>query len=109
MKKIIVFVLCLLLVCSVGITAFAAGTDDGTIQIATKNGEKFFGTELAENFVKYVAANGEDSVWYDLSGDKDMDICDLVAMSNGSVDIDQSGVFDSADGVILRALIIGKN
>ncbi len=109
MKKLIAIVLSLLLVCSVGVTAFAKGADDGTIQIASKNGEKFFGTELAENFVKYVAANGDGSVWYDLSGDKDMDICDLVAMSNGSVDLDQSGTFDSADGAALRALLIGKN
>lgn len=109
MKRIIAFVLCLILICSAGVTAFAEGADDGIIQIATKNGEKFFGTELAENFVKYVAANGDGSVWYDLNGDKEMDICDLVAMSNGSVDLDQSGIFDSADGAALRLLLIGKN
>ncbi len=109
MKKIIALVLSLLLVCSVGVTAFAAGTDDGTIQIATKNGKKFFGTELAENFVKYVAANGDGSVFYDLSGDKDMNICDLVALDAGSVDFDQSGTFNSADSAALRLLLIGKN
>ena len=108
MKRIIAFVLCLLLVCSVGITAFAEGADDGIIQIATKNGEKFFGTEITDGFVKYEAANGSGEVFYDLNGDKEMDICDLVALSNGQVDLDQSGVYDSADGEALRVLLIGK-
>ena len=99
----VVFLLCF------SVTAMAAGTDDGTIFVATKDGEKFFGTELAENFVKYVAANGADSVWYDLSGDKAMNICDLVALCNNSVDFDLSGSFDSDDSAALRLLLIGKN
>lgn len=108
MKRIIAFVLCLILICSAGVTAFAEGADDGIIQIATKNGEKFFGTEITDGFVKYEAANGSGEVFYDLNGDKEMDICDLVALSNGQVDLDQSGAYDSADSAALRVLLIGK-
>ena len=107
MKKIIALVLCLLLACSVGLTAFAAGVDDGTVKIATKNGEKFFGTESTEGLIKYEAANGSGEVFYDLNGDKEMDICDLVALKNGSVDFDLSGTFDSADSAALRLILIG--
>ncbi len=109
MKKMLALICVALLLLCFSVTAMAAGTDDGTIHIATKNGKKFFGTEIADGFVKYDAANGSGEVFYDLTGDKEMDICDLVAMSNGSVDLDQSGIFDSADGVALRALLIGKN
>jgi len=108
MKRIIAFVLCLILICSVGITAFAEGADDGTITIAVKEGKKFFGTEITDGFVKYEAANGSGEVFYDLNGDKEMDICDLVALSNEEVDLDQSGAYDSADSAALRVLLIGK-
>ena len=107
MKKITALLVCLLLVCSVGLTAFAAGTDDGTILIADKNGEKFFGTEISDNLVKYEAANGSGEVFYDLNGDKNMDICDLVALSKNEVDFDLSGGFDSADSAALRLMLIG--
>ena len=107
MKKIIALLLCPLLVCSVGLTAFAAGVDDGTIFIATKDGEKFFGTEITEGLVKYEAAKGSGEVFYDINGDKNMDICDLVALSNNEVDFDLSGGFDSADSAALRLMLIG--
>ena len=107
MKKIIALLLCLLLVCSVGLTAFAAGVDDGTIFVATKDGEKFFGTEIAEGLVKYEAAKGSGEVFYDLNGDKEMDICDLVAMSKNEVDFDLSGAYTAADSAALRLMLIG--
>ncbi len=109
MKKMLALACAVALLLCFSVSAMAAGTDDGTIFVATKDGEKFFGTELSENFVKYVVANGKDSVWYDLTADKDMNICDLVAMADRSTDIDQSGAYDSADGAALRLLLIGKN
>lgn len=109
MKQIIALILCLVLMLSLGISAFAAGTDDGTVKIATKDGKKFFGTEITEGLTKYEAANGSGITFYDINGDKDMDICDLVALKNGSVDFDLSGAFDSADSAALRLILIGIN
>ena len=109
MKQIIALILCLALMLSLGISAFAAGTDDGTVKIATKDGKKFFGTEITEGLTKYEAANGSGITFYDINGDKDMDICDLVALKNGSVDFDLSGAFDSADSAALRLILIGIN
>ena len=109
MKQIIALILCLVLMLSLGISAFAAGTDDGAVKIATKDGKKFFGTEITEGLTKYEAANGSGITFYDINGDKDMDICDLVALKNGSVDFDLSGAFDSADSAALRLILIGVN
>ena len=97
----VVFLLCF------SVTAMAAGTDDGTIFVATKDGEKFFGTEITDNLVKYEAAKGSGEVFYDLNGDKDMDICDLVALCKNEVDFDLSGSFDAADSAALRLMLIG--
>ena len=109
MKQIIALILCLALMLSLGISAFAAGTDDGVVKIATKDGKKFFGTEITEGLTKYEAANGSGITFYDINGDKYMDICDLVALKNGSVDFDLSGAFDSADSAALRLILIGIN
>jgi hypothetical protein len=39
-----------------------------------------------------------------------MNVCDLVAVKNGSVDFDLSGSFDGADLATLRLMLIdGKN
>ena len=63
MKKAIAITLCFVVMLSFGVTAPAAGTDDGRIMIATLNGQKFFGTEIGENAVKYIAAKGEDELF----------------------------------------------
>ena len=108
MKKVIVLLLILLMSLCFTVSAFAAGADDGTIQIATKNGEKFFGTEIAESLIKFEAANGSGEAFYDINGDKDMDICDLVALTKNSVDFDLNGRFDAADAEKLRIILIKK-
>ncbi len=74
--------------------------------IATLNGQKFFGTEIGENAVKYIAAKGEDELFYDLTDDRDMDICDLVALSKNQVDLDEDGEYAPADGALLRGMLI---
>ena len=107
MKKVIALLLILLLSLCFAVSAFAAGTDDGTILIAAKDGEKFFGTEITENLVKYEAAKGSGEVFYDLNGDKEMDICDLVALSKNEVDFDLSGAYTAADSAALRLMLIG--
>ena len=109
MKKILAIICAFALLLSFSVTAFAAGSDDGTVKIATKDGKKFFGTEITEGLTKYEAANGSGITFYDINGDKDMDICDLVALKNGSVDFDLSGAFDSADSAALRLILIGVN
>ena len=106
MKKIIALLLATLLLFSCSISSFAAGTDDGTVKIATKDGKKFFGTEITEGLTKYEAANGSGEVFYDINGDKEMDICDLVALSKNQVDLDQDGEYAPADGALLRGMLI---
>ena len=107
MKQIIALILCLALMLSLGISAFAAGTDDGAVKIATKDGKKFFGTEITEGLTKYEAANGSGEVFYDINGDKEMDICDLVALCKNEVDFDLSGAYTAADSAALRLMLIG--
>lgn len=109
MKKLMALVLVAILCVSCSFSAFAAGTDDGTIFVATKDGEKFLGREIADNLVKYEAANGSGDVFYDINGDKNMDICDLVALCKNEVDFDLSGSFDAADSAALRLMLIGAN
>ena len=109
MKKTIVLLLTLVLSLCFSVSAFAAGTDDGSISVADKKGQKFFGTEIAEGLIKYQAANGSGESFYDINGDKDMNICDLVALTDGSVDFDLSGAFDAADSATLRLILIGAN
>jgi hypothetical protein len=108
MRKPIALICVVLLLVSFSITAMAAGVDDGTLKVATKGGEKFFGVTVAENFVKYVAANGDGTTFYDLNDDKDMNVCDLVALSKGQVDFDQNNTYDSEDAKALRLLLIGE-
>ena len=106
MRKLIALLCTVLLLVSFGTSAMAAGVDDGTLKVATKDGEKFFGVTITENFVKYVAANGDGTVFYDLNGDKEMNVCDLVALGKGQVDLDQNGSYNSDDAKALRLMLI---
>lgn len=106
MKNIIALLSALLIVCGCGLTAFAAGVDDGTLSVATKDGQKYFGTSISEYLVKYTAADGSGDEFYDLTGDKSMNICDLVALVNDETDLDQNGTYDAADSAALRLLIL---
>ncbi len=106
MKKAIIALLCGGLILSTCITASAAGSDDGKLLVAERNEKKFFGTEIGESGVKYLAANGSGEIFFDLTGDRDMDICDLVALAKEETDLDQSGEYGSSDAAMLRSLII---
>ena len=107
MKKATAIILALMLVFAVGLTVSAAGADDGSIKVATVSGKKFFGTEIGENAVKYVAANGGDELFYDLTDDRSMNVCDLVALSKNETDLDENGEYSPADGALLRSMLIG--
>ncbi len=107
MKKLMVLLLALLILCTATLSVSAAGTDDGTLTVAEKNGAKYFGTEIASGFTKYLAANGDGSYFYDLTGDKDMNICDLVALYVGQVDLDQNDTYNADDCATLRLMLLG--
>ena len=109
MKKIIALLCAVLLVLSVVITAAAAGVDDGKVSVATKDGQQFLGTTVTEGCVKFVAADGSGAEFYDLTEDKDMDICDLVALEINEIDFDLNDTFNSDDAKALRLILIGAN
>jgi len=109
MKKFFAILFAVIVICTCSLTALAAGTDDGSISVADRGGKKFFGTETVSGLIKYEAANGSGEIFYDLNGDKDMSICDLVALTKNSVDFDLSGAYDAADAATLRLILIGAN
>ena len=112
MKRFLSIIVLLLALCMMFVftlPTFAAGVDDGTIKVVQKGETKFFGTEITSGCVKYVAASGSNDYFYDLSGDKDMDVCDLVALDKNSTDFDLSGSFDKNDAATLRLILIGAN
>ncbi len=106
MRKLAVLMLTVVLLVCCSLSVMAAGIDDGTLSVATKDGEKYFGTEVTAGCTKYVAANGNGSYYYDMSGDKDMNICDLVALANNSVDFDLSGDYTADDAKAFRLILM---
>lgn len=106
MKKLIAILLATMLIFTCAVTAFAAGQDDGSLIVATKDGKRFFGVALAENFDKYVAADGSDTVFYDMNGDRTMNVCDLVALTNNKTDFDQNGSFGAEDSAAMRTAVL---
>ena len=108
MKKCVLTILCLLLIFTCfGVNVAAAGTDDGVISVAEVNGQKFFGTEKDDILTVYTAADGSGDTFYDLTKDKQMDVCDLVRLCAASADLSGDGIYNSEDGAIMRRLLIG--
>lgn len=106
MKKAIALLIALCLMFVFALPAFAAGQDDGSLTVATKDGKRFFGVALAENFDKYVAADGSEAVFYDMNGDRTMNVCDLVALTKNNVDFDQNGSFGAEDSAAMRTAVL---
>jgi len=106
MRKCILFLLILAIMLSVSVGVSAASTDDGVIMVAERNNDKFFGTKIGSQTVKYLSAKGLDEVFYDLTDDKTMDICDLVKQSICDDDINGDGAYSSKDDEALRVLIL---
>lgn len=106
MKKLAALMLTVLLLACCSLSVMVAGIDDGALSVAEKDGVKYFGTEVTAGCTKYVAANGDGSYYYDMSGDKDMNICDLVAIYNNEVDFDLSGTYTADDAKHFRLLLL---
>lgn len=106
MKKVIAFTLGMMLILSLGITAFAAGTDDGVLTVATADGKKYFGSDIGDNVTEFTAADGSGDVFYDLTADKSMNICDLVALVKNEADINGDGAYTSYDAALIRSMLI---
>lgn len=106
MKKMLAVLFSICFALALTLPTFAAGTDDGSLTVATKDGAKYFGTPYTEGCTKYLAANGDGSYYYDMSGDKDMDICDLVSLHLNEVDFDLDGAYDSDDAKAFRIILM---
>lgn len=106
MKRIIAIILGLIAVLCTAFSVSAVSVDDGVIEVAEKDGNKFFGTRISRDITKYLAADGSDKAFYDLTDDRAMDICDLVKLENNSVDITGDEKFDNSDRDFLRTLIL---
>ena len=108
MKKFFLLILCLLIAFSCfGFSALAAGTDDGVISVAEVSGKKFFGTEKDDILTVYTAADGSGETFYDLTKDKQMDICDLVKLTLTETDLGADG-YSAEDAAELRLMLMGK-
>lgn len=108
MKRLIAILFVVLLFTSFAVSSMALEIDDGKIIVATKDEAKYFGTEITSGCTKYVAANGSDLCYYDMSGDKDMDICDLVVLVRSQIDFDTSGTYDSSDEIAFREILLSQ-
>lgn len=107
-KAIALIISAVLLLSCLSVSAMAAGTDDGTLTVAEVNGNKYFGTAMGDILVKYTAADGSGDVFYDLTGDKAMNICDLVKLVVTETDLDGDG-YSAADAAALRLMLIGDS
>ena len=106
MKKMLAVLFSICFALALTLPTFAAGIDDGSLSVAEKDGKKFFGTEIADGLIKYEAAKGSGEVFYDINGDKDMDICDLVSLHLNEVDFDLDGAYDSDDAKAFRIILM---
>ena len=106
MKKIVALLLVLAIALLFTVSAFAVGEDDGSLTVAQKDGKKYLGVYVKEGFSKYTSAEGSNLIFYDINQDKNMDICDLVMLDKNEIDLDCNARFNSADGSMLRTLII---
>lgn len=106
MKKGIALLIGIILLITCSMTVFADRIDDGSLSVATKDDIKYFGAEVFDGCIKYIAADGSDNIFYDLTGDKDMNICDLVKLVKEQVDFDCDDTYDSDDAAALRMMLI---
>lgn len=112
MKKTFALVLCLALIASFGISAYAAGADDGKLKFTVKEDKTYLGTPVSDFSTYYIAADGSDSSFHrwdiDLNEDKVMNICDLVKAVIDDTDIDGDEKPDSADLQLFRSVLMGN-
>lgn len=106
MKKFIALILSLVLFVSLAVSVYAAGADDGSITVADKNGKKYFGTVLNDAVDKYEIADGSGDFYFDLTGDKTMNICDLVKTVEVKADVNADDAHTSDDAALIRTMLI---
>lgn len=118
-KKILAFSAVVIVLISVlSVSAFAAGVDDGTLFVTTKNSEQYIGTAKSDFCTEYVSANGKGNKFYrylhaDVNTNNITDICDLVAIDNAligngkGIDFNFDSAIDSKDLIIVRQFILG--
>ena len=109
MKKILAVIFVLALTFSSGLSAFAEAIDDGSLVVAERNGKRFFGSEISENLTKFLAADGSEDFFVDLTDDADVNVCDLVSFELKAVDVNEDGKIDKTDNEMIRKLIIESN
>ena len=106
-----------LVILSLGITATASGTDDGSLLVTEKGNLRYFGTAETEWRIKFTAADESGRMFYryhdiDLNNDLETDIRDLIRLkkniANGEKsDINDDKKTDAADLAILRKVLLG--
>lgn len=108
----------IVLLAGFGVTAFAAGVDDGTGYAAAKDGVTYLGEEITKGAVTYIdykAANGGEETFKVITEvhtnaeyDDVTNICDLVhLMMNRDEDINLDDAVDAKDYATLRKFLIG--
>lgn len=111
MKKTVMLILCLVLLISFEISAYAAGQDDGRIFVVTEGEKTYFGRSVSDFCTHYIAADGSGDEFYrwkiDLNGDNEMNICDLVKTKINGTDVNSDGKYDASDLQLLRKILIG--
>ena len=109
----------IVLLAGFGLTAFAAGVDDGTGYAAAKDGVTYLGelkTNGAVTYIDYKAADGGEETYKEITkvntnAEHDTtdatDICDLVYLALNPADINLDDVEDAEDLATLRMFLIG--
>lgn len=116
-KTLAILVSVILLFASFGVTALAAGVDDGTGYAASKDGVTYLGEEKSNGvvtYIDYVAADGGEETFkeileVDANDDvqDETDICDLVYLALNPADVNLDDVANEKDLATLRMLLIG--
>lgn len=106
-----------LVILSLGITATAASTDDGSLLVTEKGNLRYFGTAETEWRIKFMAADGSGRMFYryhdiDLNNDFETDIKDLIRLKKNIANSEKSDIngdkkTDAADLAILRKVLFG--
>ena len=86
-----------LVILSLGITATAAGTDDGSLLVTEKGNLRYFGTAETEWRIKFTAADESGRMFYryhdiDLNNDFETDIKDLIRLKKNIANSEKSDI-----------------
>ena len=109
----------ILLLAGFGLTAFAAGVDDGMGYAVAKDGVTYLGelkTNGAVTYIDYKAADGGEETFKEITKvntnaeyDDTTDICDLVYLVLYPADINLDDVVNEKDLATLRMFLMEQN